>query len=140
MCVVSVSQWGSTLRDPIDCSPPGSSVHGILQARILDWVVSPFSGGSSQPRDPTQVSHMQADSFPSQPPVKLSRVGLLATPWTIQWNSPGQNSGVGCHSLSPGDLPKPGLLHFRQILFHLNQPVQVTQSCPTLRPRGLYSP
>ena len=36
-----------TLCDPIDCSPPGSSVHGILQARILDWVAIPFSRGSS---------------------------------------------------------------------------------------------
>ena len=39
------------LCNPMDCSPPGSSVHGILQARILDWVAMPFSRGSSQPRD-----------------------------------------------------------------------------------------
>ena len=39
-----------------DCSPPGSSVHGILQARILEWVTISFSRGSSQPRDRTQVS------------------------------------------------------------------------------------
>ena len=42
--------------DPLDCSPPGSSVHGILQARILQWVAIPFSRGSSQPRDWTQDS------------------------------------------------------------------------------------
>ena len=40
-----------TLCHPIDCSQPGSSVHGILQARILEWVAVPFSRGSSQPRD-----------------------------------------------------------------------------------------
>jgi len=40
----------------MDCSPPGFSVHGILQARIPEWVVIPFSRGSSQPRDQTQVS------------------------------------------------------------------------------------
>ena len=40
-----------TLCDPMDYSPPGSSVHGILQARILVWVAMPFSRGSSQPRD-----------------------------------------------------------------------------------------
>ena len=40
----------------MDCIPPGSSVHGILQARILEWVAISFSGGSSQPRDQTQVS------------------------------------------------------------------------------------
>ena len=38
-----------TLRDPMDCCPPGSSVHGILQARILEWVVIPFSRASSNP-------------------------------------------------------------------------------------------
>ena len=42
-----------TLWDPVDCSPPGSSVHGILQARILEWVAMPSSRGSSQPRDGT---------------------------------------------------------------------------------------
>ena len=40
-----------TLCDPMDCSPLGSSVHGILQARILEGVAMPSSGGSSQPRD-----------------------------------------------------------------------------------------
>ena len=45
-----------TLCDPMDCSPPGSSVHGILQARILEWVAMPSSRGSPQPRDETQVS------------------------------------------------------------------------------------
>ena len=40
----------------MDCSPPCSCVHGILQARILEWVAIPFSRGSSQPGDPTQVS------------------------------------------------------------------------------------
>ena len=47
-----------TLCDPTDCSPPGSSVHGILQARILEWVAMPFSRGSSQPRDQTCVSYI----------------------------------------------------------------------------------
>ena len=45
-----------TLFDPMDCSPPGFSVHGILQARILKWVAIPFSRGSSQLRDQTHVS------------------------------------------------------------------------------------
>ena len=42
--------------DPMDCGPPGSSAHGILQARILERVAISFSRGSSQPRDRTQVS------------------------------------------------------------------------------------
>ena len=43
------------LGDPMDCNPPGSSDHGILQARILEWVAFPFSRESSQPRDQAQV-------------------------------------------------------------------------------------
>ena len=42
----------------MDCSPPDFSVHGVLQARILEWVAIPFSRGSSQPRDRTWVSHI----------------------------------------------------------------------------------
>ena len=51
------------LCDPVDCSPPDSSVHGILQARILEWVAISFSRGSSQPRDRTQVSHIAGRLF-----------------------------------------------------------------------------
>ena len=52
MCVLCpVAQSCPTLCDPVDYCPPGSSVHGILQARILEWVAMPSSRGSSQPRD-----------------------------------------------------------------------------------------
>ena len=60
---VSVAQLYLTLCDPMDCSPPGSSVHGISQARILEWVAMPFSRGSFPPRSPT----FQADSLPFEP-------------------------------------------------------------------------
>ena len=53
---VLVAQLCPTLCVPMDCSPPGSSGHGILQARILEWVAISFSRGSSQPRDQTWVS------------------------------------------------------------------------------------
>ena len=53
---VSVTQPCPTFCDPMDCSSPGSFVHGILQARILEWVAILFSKGSSQPRDWTWVS------------------------------------------------------------------------------------
>ena len=49
-------QFDPTFWDPIDCSPPDSSVHGIAQARILEWLAVPFSRESSRPRDRTQVS------------------------------------------------------------------------------------
>ena len=52
LCVL-VAQSCPTLCDPMDCCLPGSSVHGILPARILEWVAIPFSRGSSQPRDRT---------------------------------------------------------------------------------------
>ena len=52
-----------TLHDTMDCSPPGSSVHGILQARIVEWVNIPFSRGSSPPRGQTQVSHIAGRFF-----------------------------------------------------------------------------
>ena len=51
VCVCAKSlQSCLTLYDPVDCCPPGSSVHGILQARILEWVSMPSSRGSSRPR------------------------------------------------------------------------------------------
>ena len=52
-----------TLCDPVGCSLPSSSVHGILQARILEWVAISFSRGSSQPRDRTRVSHIGGRCF-----------------------------------------------------------------------------
>ena len=57
--------------NPMDCSSPGSSVHGILQARILEWVAVPSSRRSSQPRDQTRVSrllHWKAGSLPRASP------------------------------------------------------------------------
>ena len=55
-CCYFVAQLCLTLCDPKDCSPPGSSVHGILQARTLEWVAISFSRGSSQPRDQAYIS------------------------------------------------------------------------------------
>ena len=74
----SVAQPCLTLRNPMDCSPPGSSVHQISQARIQEWVAISFSRGSSWPRDWThsllRLLHWQADSLP------LSHLG------NPQWN------------------------------------------------------
>ena len=47
----------------MDCSPPGSYVHGILQVRILEWIAIPFSRVSSLPRGQTQVSHIAGKFF-----------------------------------------------------------------------------
>ena len=62
-----IEEWSlSVMSDslqPVNCSPPGPSVHGILQARILEWVTISFSRGSSWPRDRTQVSHIVGRCF-----------------------------------------------------------------------------
>ena len=59
-----------TLCDPMDCSPPGSSAHGISQARILEWVAMSFSRGSSHPRDQTNISCIAGRLFITGPPGK----------------------------------------------------------------------
>ena len=68
-----VAQSYPTLCDPVDCSPPGSSICGILQARILEWVAISFSSGSSQPRDQTQVCRQTF--YP------LTHQGRILIPW-----------------------------------------------------------
>ena len=67
----------STLCNPMDSSPPVSSVHGILQARILEWVAKPSSRGSSQPRDQTHISYVSCIAggfFTTKPPGKPSKL------------------------------------------------------------------
>ena len=69
----------ASVCDPMDCSPPGSSVHGILQARILEWVTMPSSRGSSQPRDQTCVSCISCFAsrfFTTEPPGKPAHTQL----------------------------------------------------------------
>ena len=58
-----VCQSCPTLCDPVDCSPPSSSVHGIFQARILEWVATSFFRGSSRPRDGIRVSYIADRRF-----------------------------------------------------------------------------
>ena len=72
ICVCAlVAQSCPTLCYPVDYSLPGSSVHGILHARILEWVPISFSRGSSQHRDWTGSLALQADSLPFEPTGKL---------------------------------------------------------------------
>ena len=67
MCVVLVAQLCPTLCDPMNCSPPDFSVHGILQARKLEWVAISFSGDLPDPGFEPGCSALQADSLPSEP-------------------------------------------------------------------------
>ena len=121
----------STLFDPVDCCQSSSSVHGSLQARILEWVAMPSFRGSYQPRDQTCISYVfsigkwvpyhqhclsESQSIVSD---SLQSHGLYSP-----WNSSGQNTGVGSLSLFQGIFPtqglNPGLLHCRQIHYHLS--------------------
>ena len=70
-CVL-VAQLCLSLSDPINCSLPGSCVHGILQARILEWVVIPFSRVISQPRIESRSHVLQAYTLPSETQGKLT--------------------------------------------------------------------
>ena len=104
VCVcVKVTQSFLTLCDPINCSPPGFSVHGILQARILEWVAMSSSKGSSQPRDRTQSPTLQVDSLQSEPPGKPKNTRVGSLPF-LQGIFPTQES-------------KWGLLHCRWIIY-----------------------
>ena len=67
---LKVAQSFLTLCNPMDYSPPGSSIHGILQARILEWAAVLFSRGSSRPGIEPKSPALQADSLPSELPGK----------------------------------------------------------------------
>ena len=71
------------LCDPTDCSPSGSSVHGILQARILEWVAISFSRGSSRPRNWTWVSCIAGRFFTdwAQGSPNILNTHLINFPW-----------------------------------------------------------
>ena len=79
-CVCWVAQLCLTFCDSMDCSSPGSSVHGIVQARILEWVAISSSRGSSRPRDQTQVSCIAGGFFT----IWATR-GALIKPWNTKF-------------------------------------------------------
>ena len=90
-----------TLCDPVVCSPPGSSVHGILQARILEWVAMSFSRVSSWPRDQTHVSYIAGRFFTiwvtreAHKEVPKVRLGTFSRDLTAHCTTsqPGRSSG-----------------------------------------------
>ena len=108
---------------PMDCSPPGSSVHGISQTRTLECIAIPFSRGSSQPRDwtlmskdwapwwwPTSCASSSDNSLLRVCSQPLSQVCLFATPWAVACKVPlsmgfsRQGYWSGLPSPSPADL------------------------------------
>ena len=98
-----VTQSHPTLWSPMNYSLPGSSVHEILQARILEWVTMPTSRGSSQPRDQTQASRIAGRLFTIWATRKAQEY------WSeLQCPSPGELSKLG---IEPGLLGKLPLIH-----------------------------
>ena len=98
---MKVTQSRPTLCDPMDYT-----VHGILQARILDWVALPFSRGSSHPRIKPRSPALQVDSLPAEPQGKTKNIGVGSLS-LLQQIFPAQESNWG-------------LLHFRWILYQLS--------------------
>ena len=109
-----VAQLCLTLSDPMDYSLPGFSIHGILQARVLEWGAIAFS--ETSPRDTNFKSESESHSVMSD---SLQPHGLYSP-----WNFPDQNTGVGSPSLLQGIFPTQGsnwgLLHCRWILYQLS--------------------
>ena len=107
-----VAQSCPTLCNPMDCSLPGSSLHGIFQARILEWGAISFSRGSSQHRNRTRVSRTVLLLLLLS---HFSHVRLCATPQTPAHQAPPslgfskQEHWSGVPFPSPGDLPNPGI-------------------------------
>ena len=120
LCVL-VTRMCPTLCDPMDCSPPSSSVHGILQARILEWVVIPFSRGSSQPRDRTHVSSISGRFFTIRATREAQSLLTCMLSYSVQphglqlakllcpWDLPGRKYWSRLPFPPPGDLPDPGI-------------------------------
>ena len=88
-----------TLCDPIDYSPPDSSVHGISQTRILQWAAISFSRRSSRPRDRTCISCLAGGPFPTEPPRKPQML-------LVQFSSVTQSCPTLCN---PMNRSMPGL-------------------------------
>ena len=99
------------LCNTMDCSQPGSPVHGILRARVLEWVAILFSRGSSWPRDWTQVSCIIGRFFTIWATREYQDLRRAAVSDSLQphgpqparllcpWDFPGKNTGVDCHFL-----------------------------------------
>ena len=84
-----VAQSCPTVCDPVDYSPPGSSIHGILQARILEWVAISFSRGSSRPRVRTLVSRIAGRRFnlcATREALDTKEWSLIPLTFSVGWN------------------------------------------------------
>ena len=135
-CMLSHFSHVQLFVTPADCSLPGFSVPGILQARVLEWVAMPSSRGSSWPRDQTWVSHI-ADRLPSEPSGKECKElhkcphsAFIYRQWRWPSFSPGNRTRAPLDPLGP--VPSahnvPGLSEFGHRAVHEAR-AQGRQSC-----------
>ena len=96
---MSAAQSCLTLCDPTDCSPPGFSVHGLLQVRILEWVAMPSSRGSSCPRHQAQASHTAGRLFPPSHQGSQSSGDTVAKAERVDCATAGAQARVHFHLL-----------------------------------------
>ena len=156
---MSVAQLCPTLCDLVDCSPPGSSVHGILQARILDWVAFPSPGDLPDPGIKPGSPTLQADSLLSESPGKPHRKwnsflnyinSALVTILTVLSQHCDPTSAVLSHSLlsqlccCPWLPPRPcsrhaHLLLEQQMVRLVVKGVGATARLPGLKPASVHS-
>ena len=114
-CWCEVTQSCLTLCNPMNCRVTGFSVHGILQARIMEWIAIPFFRGSSQPRDRTLVSCITGRFFTIWATKQnISRVlnGIFQAR-VLEW-------AALLQGIFPTQWSNPGLPHCRQMLYHLS--------------------
>ena len=148
---VLVTQSCPTLCDPMDCSPPDSSVHGIYQATILEWVAIFSFMGSFQPRNQTRISCISHIGkwilyhWATWEACHTSLVAIVQSCLTLwnpsrllcPWNLPGNNIRVGCHFLLQGNFLtqglNPHLLHWQAVSLPLVPPGKPTISRSLLR-------
>ena len=112
--VSEVTQSCPTLCDPVDCSLQGASLHGILRARVLEWVAISFSRGSSRPRDQTRVSRIAGarDYCIFLSTWKLISCHQVRTVHYIQFSTVAQSCSTLCVPMNPST---PGLPVYHQL-------------------------
>ena len=105
-CAVFTGPVESDFVTPVDSGPPGSSIHGILQARILEWVVIPFSRGSSWPKDQTCISALAGRSSTTSTTWSSVQFSCSVVSKSL-WLHESQHARPPCPSPTPGVHPNP---------------------------------
>ena len=123
-----LSQSCPTLCDPLDCSPPGSSVHELFQARVLEWVAISFSRGSSQPGIEPRSRALQADSLK-----KIEILEMDKRPGLIQQGGGAERQLLAPALLSLPTPPTPSPKLSTRFLDHRKQTLHTTLSLLSLR-------